>query len=81
MVAGPAARGQPVGSARVCYRPRVPPMPGTGEVLLIVLLVVIVFFGEKVGALGDAIGRARKEFRRAQSEDDQIKVRKADPEP
>jgi Sec-independent protein translocase protein TatA len=54
------------------------PTPGTGEILLIVLLVAIVFFGEKVGALGDAIGRARKEFRRAQRDDDRIEVRKAD---
>jgi Sec-independent protein translocase protein TatA len=51
------------------------PVPGTGEILLIVLLVAIVFLGEKVGAIGDAIGRARKEFRRAQSDDARIHVR------
>ena len=57
-----------------------PPTPGIGEILLIVLLITIVFFGEKVGAIGDAIGRARKEFRRAKSEDERIDVRKADPD-
>ena len=51
------------------------PTPGIGEILLILLLVFIVFFGEKVGALGDAIGRAREEFRRGKSEDDRISVR------
>jgi Sec-independent protein translocase protein TatA len=54
------------------------PVPGTGEILLIVLLVAIVFLGEKVGAIGDAIGRARKEFRRAHTEDDRIEVRDAE---
>lgn len=57
---------------------RVLPMPGTGEILLIALLVFIVFFGEKVGALGDAIGRAREEFRRGKSDDERIEVRRAD---
>ncbi len=51
------------------------PTPGIGEILLILLLVFIVFFGEKVGALGDAIGRAREEFRRGKSDDDRISVR------
>lgn len=51
------------------------PTPGTGEILLIVVLVVVVFFGEKVGAIGDAIGRARKEFRRGRSDDPRIEVR------
>ena len=53
-------------------------MPGTGEILLIVLLVVVVFFGEKVTKLGDAIGKARKEFRRGQSDDARIEVRPSD---
>lgn len=53
-------------------------MPGTGEILLILLLVIIVFFGEKVGALGDAIGRAREEFRRGKSDDERIEVRRLD---
>jgi Sec-independent protein translocase protein TatA len=56
------------------------PTPGAGEILLIALLVLIVFFGEKVGALGDAIGKAREEFRRGKSEDDRIEVRRADPD-
>jgi Sec-independent protein translocase protein TatA len=52
--------------------------PGTGEILLILLLVIIVFFGEKVGALGDAIGRAREEFRRGKTDDERIQVRRVD---
>jgi len=56
-------------------------MPGTGEILLIVLLVVIVFFGEKVGALGDAIGRAREEYRRGKTDDSRIGVRSVDATP
>ncbi len=55
-------------------------MPGTGEILLILVLVFIVFFGEKVGVLGDAIGRAREEFRRGKSDDNRIEVRPADPD-
>ena len=63
-----------------CYGDCVLPMPGTGEILLIALLVFIVFFGEKVGALGDAIGRAREEFRRGKTDDERIEVRPADPD-
>jgi Sec-independent protein translocase protein TatA len=55
------------------------PVPGIGEILLIVVLVAVVFFGEKVGAIGDAIGRARKEFRRGKDDDDRIDVRDAKP--
>ena len=53
------------------------PIPGTGEIILIVLLVLIVFVGEKVGAIGDAIGRAR----RGKTEDERIGVRDADADP
>lgn len=52
-------------------------MPGAGEIILIIMFVVIVFFGEKVGALGDALGRARREFRRGQTDDERIQVRAA----
>lgn len=55
-------------------------MPGTGEILLILVLVFIVFFGEKVGVLGDAVGRAREEFRRGKSDDPRIEVRPGDPD-
>jgi Sec-independent protein translocase protein TatA len=57
------------------------PTPGTGEILLILLLVAVVFFGEKVSALGDAIGRARKEFQRGKTDDSRIEVRKSDDAP
>ncbi len=50
-------------------------MPGTGEILLIIVLIVVVFFGEKVSALGDAIGKARKEFNRGKTDDDRITVK------
>jgi hypothetical protein len=40
------------------------PLPGTGEILMITILVALVFLGEKVGAIGDAIGRARRGGRR-----------------
>ena len=55
-------------------------MPGTGEILLIALLVFIIFFGEKVPVIGDAIGRFRSEFRRGKSDDARIEVRKVDAE-
>ena len=54
-------------------------MPGAGEIILIVMFVAIVFFGEKVGALGDALGRARREFRRGQTDDERIVVKPATP--
>lgn len=40
------------------------PTPGTGEIIFILMMVGIVFYGERVGALADRIGRAREKLLR-----------------
>lgn len=55
--------------------------PGTGEVLLILLLCVVVFAGSKLNAIGDLVGSFMKNLRRGMSEDERIQVRRADDEP
>lgn len=40
---------------------------GTGEIILIVLVVVLVFGGSKLPQLGDGLGRAIGSFKRALS--------------
>lgn len=41
---------------------------GYGEILLIILLIFILFGPEKLPELGKAIGKAVKEFKKAESE-------------
>ena len=47
---------------------------GFGELVLIVIILLVVFGGAKLPQIGDAIGRAIKNFKRGVSEDDRIKV-------
>jgi Sec-independent protein translocase protein TatA len=52
-------------------------LPGTGEILLILLLCLVVFGGSKVNPLGDLVGGFMKGLRRGMSDDPRIQVRPA----
>jgi sec-independent protein translocase protein TatA len=48
-------------------------MPGMGELLIILLIVLVVFGANKLPSIGDALGRSIKNFKRAskvEGEDD-----------
>lgn len=51
-------------------------MPGVPELLVILLIVLLVFGAGKLPAIGDALGRSIKNFRRAASGSDEIEVSK-----
>src|SRR5687768_6260951 len=40
-------------------------MPGMGELIIILLIVLVVFGANKLPAIGDALGRSIKNFKRA----------------
>jgi sec-independent protein translocase protein TatA len=48
-------------------------MPGMGELLIILLIVLVVFGANKLPGIGDALGRSIKNFKKASSpEDDKL---------
>jgi sec-independent protein translocase protein TatA len=47
---------------------------GTGEIILIILVVMIVFGASKLPQLGDGFGRAIKNFKRAVQSGNEIEV-------
>jgi sec-independent protein translocase protein TatA len=47
---------------------------GFGELLIIILILLVVFGGAKLPQLGDALGRAIRNFKRGASENDKIAV-------
>lgn len=49
-------------------------MPGMGELLIILLIVLLIFGAGKLPAIGDALGRSIKNFRRSASGSDEIEV-------
>lgn len=49
-------------------------MPGMGELLIILLIVLLIFGAGKLPAIGDALGRSIKNFRRSASGKDEIEV-------
>jgi sec-independent protein translocase protein TatA len=49
-------------------------MPGTGELLVILAIVVVIFGASKLPKLGDALGRSIGNFKRAVRPDDQPEV-------
>ena len=51
-------------------------IPGMGELLIILLIVLVVFGASKLPQLGHGLGSAIKNFKRAQSGDDEIEVSK-----
>ena len=53
---------------------------GTGEIILIFLVVMVVFGASKLPQLGDGLGRAIKNFKRAVSGANEIEVAPKKPE-
>ena len=48
-------------------------MPGMGELVIILLIVLVVFGASKLPGIGDALGRSIKNFKRASNVDDDDK--------
>jgi len=51
-------------------------MPGMMELLVILLIVLLIFGAGKLPAIGDALGRSIKNFRRSAGGQDEIEVSK-----
>lgn len=51
-------------------------MPGMGELLIILLIVLLIFGAGKLPQIGDALGRSIKNFKRSTQGDDEIEVSK-----
>ncbi len=49
-------------------------MPGMGELIIILLIVMLVFGAGKLPAIGDSLGRSIRNFKRATKGDDEIEV-------
>ena len=53
-------------------------MPGMGELVIILLIVLVVFGANKLPGIGDALGRSIRNFKKASNDDDkQIEDKKA----
>jgi len=51
-------------------------MPGMGEWLIILLIVLLVFGAGKLPDIGDSLGRSIRNFKRASAGEDEIEVSK-----
>ncbi len=52
-------------------------MPGMGELIVILLIVLVVFGANKLPGIGDALGRSIKNFKKASAvDDDEPKAKK-----
>ena len=51
-------------------------MPGMGELLIILLIVMVVICARKLPMIGHGLGSAIKNFKRAAAGDDEIEVNK-----
>lgn len=51
-------------------------MPGMGELVIILLIVLVVFGANKLPGIGDALGRSIKNFKKASSDDDKLEDKK-----
>lgn len=49
-------------------------MPGMGELIVILLIVLVVFGANKLPGIGDALGRSIKNFKKASAVDDDDKL-------
>ncbi len=48
-------------------------MPGMGELVVILLIVLVVFGANKLPGIGDALGRSIKNFKKASNQDEKDK--------
>jgi len=48
-------------------------MPGMGELIVILLIVLVVFGANKLPGIGDALGRSIKNFKKASAGEDEPK--------
>jgi sec-independent protein translocase protein TatA len=51
-------------------------MPGMGEMLIILVIVLLVFGAGKLPQIGDSLGRSIKNFKRAAAGDEELDVSK-----
>ena len=51
-------------------------MPGMGELLIILVIVMLIFGAGKLPAIGESLGRSIKNFKRATNGEDEIEVKK-----
>ncbi len=51
-------------------------MPGMGELLIILLIVLLIFGATKLPQIGDSLGRSIRNFKRATNGEDEIEVSK-----
>ena len=49
-------------------------MPGMGELLIILLIVLLIFGAGKLPQIGDALGRSIRNFKRASNSEGEIEV-------
>jgi sec-independent protein translocase protein TatA len=55
-------------------------MPGMGELLIILLIVLLIFGAGKLPAIGDALGRSIKNFKRSAIQDNELEIAPKDKE-
>jgi sec-independent protein translocase protein TatA len=53
---------------------------GTGEIILIFIVVMVIFGSTKLPQLGDGLGKAIKNFKRAVSPGNELEVKEKKPE-
>jgi sec-independent protein translocase protein TatA len=51
-------------------------MPGMGELIVILAIVLVIFGAGKLPQIGDALGRSIRNFKRASNGSDDIEVKK-----
>jgi sec-independent protein translocase protein TatA len=51
-------------------------MPGMGELLIILVIVLLIFGAGKLPQIGDALGRSIRNFKRSSGGEDEIEVSK-----
>jgi sec-independent protein translocase protein TatA len=51
-------------------------MPGMGELLIILVIVLLIFGAGKLPAIGESLGKSIRNFKRATNADDEIEVSK-----